>query len=208
MRDYYRRVDSYICVWLWHIVYSIELSRLYVVLFCLLCCGRCSPVPYLNKTWHTIWRLPIAALSTNLHWPAVKQILRHVKNTLSHGIIIHPAKTFGLRACSDGDWAGCPDDRRSTTCFCIYFGSNIVSLCAKKQMIVSRSSTEARLRALASTVAELSWLLELFFELHVCVLQIPVLWCENVSPLTLQQTRPFMLGLSTLSSITILFATE
>ena len=57
------------------------------------------------------------------HWSAVKRILRYVKATLSHGLILRPATTQSdlLSAFSDADWAGNPDDRRSTGGHAIFY---------------------------------------------------------------------------------------
>ena len=67
-----------------------------------------------------------------------------------------------LIAFSDGDWAGCVFDRRSTSGYCIYLGINLISWSAKKKNIVARSSTEAEYRFLAHTAAELTWLCKIF----------------------------------------------
>lgn len=60
-----------------------------------------------------------------------------------------------VSAFSDADWAGCPDGRRSTGGFAIFFGSNIISWSARKQPIVSRSSIEAEYKVIANATSEI-----------------------------------------------------
>jgi hypothetical protein len=79
---------------------------------------------------------------TTLHWAAVKRTLRYLKGTLNHGITINASSDFNLHAFSDSDWAGCQDDRRSTTANLISLGPNLISWCSKKQPTVARSNTE------------------------------------------------------------------
>ncbi|XP_059277668.1 uncharacterized mitochondrial protein AtMg00810-like [Lycium ferocissimum] len=89
---------------------------------------------------------------------AVKRILRYLKGTLHYGIkfLAHsPLKLYGF---CDTDWAGCSDTRRSTTGYCIYLGANCISWSSKKQPTVSISSSEAKYRSMASTMAELVWI--------------------------------------------------
>ncbi|KAM1319725.1 hypothetical protein ACFX2H_004687 [Malus domestica] len=123
------------------------------------------------------------------HFSAVKRILRYLKGTLNLGI--HYVRgglevnSDTIRAFSDADWAGDPNDRRSTTGFVVFLGSNPISWSSKKQQTVSRSSTEAEYRALATAAAELDWIKQLLTVLHLAIPSSPVLFCDNMSAIAL-----------------------
>lgn len=95
---------------------------------------------------------------TTLHWQAVKRILRYLKNTVSHGLLLTRASSLSLEAFSDVDWAGCPDGRRSTGAYCIFLSSNPLSWSSCKQPIVSRSSTEAEYKSVENNEAGIIWI--------------------------------------------------
>ncbi|RVW25418.1 Retrovirus-related Pol polyprotein from transposon RE1 [Vitis vinifera] len=77
-------------------------------------------------------------------------------STAHHGLQLHKQSTRDLLGYSDADWAGCPDTRRSTTGYAIFFGANLISWSSKKQSTVSRSSAEAKYRSLAITTADIA----------------------------------------------------
>ena len=118
---------------------------------------------------------------TTTHLQAVKQILCYIKGTIDLGIHLTPCSSLTLHAFSDADWAGCPDDRRSTTGYCIFLGPNLVSWSCKKQPTVARSNAEAEYCALACAGAELTWLHSLFCELHILLHTPCHFYCDNVS---------------------------
>jgi hypothetical protein len=124
------------------------------------------------------------------HWTAAKRVLRYLQGTSDHGLF-YTKGPLQLNAFCDSDWAGCPDDRRSTTGFAVFLGDCLISWSAKKQAVVSRSSTEAEYRSLSTTTAELFWLRMLFKELGIPLSVAPVLWCDNVSALALASNPVF-----------------
>ena len=58
----------------------------------------------------------------DVHWEAVKRILFYVKGTLHTGLKFRKAASTSISIFTDADWAGCPDDRRSTGGFAIFVG--------------------------------------------------------------------------------------
>ncbi|KAJ9672694.1 hypothetical protein PVL29_026062 [Vitis rotundifolia] len=99
------------------------------------------------------------AKPSDVHWLAVKRILRYLKGTISLGLHFQPSTSMELQGYSDADWASCPDDRRST---------------------ISKSSAESEYRGLVSLTAELVWIQSLLQELCLPTSP-PVLWCDNQS---------------------------
>lgn len=64
---------------------------------------------------------------TTVHWAAVKRILRYVQGTVNLGLKFNQASSMLVSGFSDADWAGCPDDRKSTGGFAVFLGSNLIS---------------------------------------------------------------------------------
>ena len=117
----------------------------------------------------------------DVHWAAVKRILRYVCGTMDLGVTLHASTDTVLTTYPDADWAGCPDTRRSTSDYCVFLGSSLISWSSKRQPTVSRSSAEAEYRVVANVVAECSWLRQLLQELSCPVDRATVVYCDNVS---------------------------
>ncbi|CAM8886571.1 unnamed protein product [Rhodiola kirilowii] len=128
---------------------------------------------------------------TDAHWEAAKRILRYVKGTINIGLKFRRSSTTRLSIFTDADWAGCPDDRRSTSGYTIFLGPNLIAWSAKKQPTVSRSSTEAEYKALANGTAEAIWAKSILKELGIKQRQIPILWCDILGATYLTQNPVF-----------------
>lgn len=66
---------------------------------------------------------------SNTHWQAVKRILRYLKGTIHYGLTLSISENINLSGYADTDWGSDPDDRRSTSGYCIFLGKNPISWC-------------------------------------------------------------------------------
>jgi gluconate kinase len=87
------------------------------------------------------------------------------------------------------DWAGCPDTRHSTLGYAVFLGDNLVSWSAKRQTVVSCSSTEAEYRVVTNGMAEATWLRQLLHELQTPPSLCTLVYCDNISSVYLS-TNP------------------
>uniref|UniRef100_A0A2N9JB37 Reverse transcriptase Ty1/copia-type domain-containing protein n=1 Tax=Fagus sylvatica TaxID=28930 RepID=A0A2N9JB37_FAGSY len=127
---------------------------------------------------------------STLHFAAAKRILRYLKGTLDKGVLFQPGP-LALTAFTDADWAGDASDRRSTSGIVVFLGNNPITWLSKKQHTVSRSSTEAEYRSLATDVAELAWLRQVLCDLRLYLPSAPLIWCDNTSALALASNPVF-----------------
>jgi len=61
-----------------------------------------------------------------VHITAAKRVLRYLKGTWHYGLYYMPG-SLKLNGFSDSDWAGSPNDRKSTTGYAIYLGPCLIS---------------------------------------------------------------------------------
>lgn len=117
---------------------------------------------------------------TEDNWSSVKRILRYLKETSTHGLLITKSKSTNLNIYSDADWATDTTDRKSITGYAIFMGNNLVSWNSKKQQTVARSSTEAEYRAVGLAITEMVWIQALLRDINYHSPTIPNLWCDNI----------------------------
>ncbi|GAU38555.1 hypothetical protein TSUD_320270 [Trifolium subterraneum] len=128
---------------------------------------------------------------TDAHMLAGLHILRFLKNHPGQGLFFSSSSSLTLKGFSDSDWGACPDTRRSTTGFCFFLGSSLISWKSKKQTVVSRSSSEAEYRALAQATCEGQWLLYLLQDLCIPHDSPIILYCDNKSAMHIASNPVF-----------------
>ncbi|GJX60795.1 retrovirus-related pol polyprotein from transposon TNT 1-94 [Tanacetum coccineum] len=117
------------------------------------------------------------------HWQATVRVVRYIKDNPGQGIFLHVDNDLRLYGYCDSDWASCPMTRRSLTGYFVLFGNSPISWKTKKQHTVSRSSSEAEYRSMATTTCELKWLKGLLNSLGVAHPEPMRLFCDNQAAL-------------------------
>ncbi|GKB02655.1 ribonuclease H-like domain-containing protein [Tanacetum coccineum] len=141
---------------------------------------------YLTNTRPDIFYV-VHCLSQFMHSPLKShlktafQILRYLKGYPDLGI--HIVKDYGmsLTAFFVVDWAKCVVTRKFVTGYCVFLNSSLVSWKTKKQKTLSKSSTEAEYRALASVTSEVIWVLKILKDLNIENLLPVKLHCDSNS---------------------------
>jgi hypothetical protein len=128
---------------------------------------------------------------TVTHYNAACRVLRYLKSNPGYGLLFTRDAEIQLLGYADADWAGCVDTRRSTSGYCFFIGTSLISWRAKKQHTVARSSSEAKHRSLASAVCELQWLLYLLHDLNATCSRPPVLYCDSQSAIHISSNPVF-----------------
>ncbi|KAL5849177.1 hypothetical protein ACOSQ4_007190 [Xanthoceras sorbifolium] len=120
------------------------------------------------------------------HLTAVKRIIRYVNGTSDFGIWYSFDTNSNLVGFSDADWAGCSDDRKSTTGGCFYLGNNLVSWYSKKQNSISLSTAEAEYIAVGSGCTQLLWMKQMLEDYGLKQGTLTI-YCDNTSAINISK---------------------
>lgn len=126
----------------------------------------------------------------NLHWEAVKWLLRYIKGTQDLHLVFTKAEKLEIQGFCDSDFGGDLDMKRSTSGYVFTVGDNVVSWKSSLQPVVALSTTEAEFIALTEAVKESIWLkglLEDFGFSHGAV----KVWCDSQSAICLSKNNAY-----------------
>ena len=113
-----------------------------------------------------------------MHWAAVKRIMRYLKGTLDVKLCLG-GKDIILRGYCDADWAGDPEDRKSTTGYVFFVGEGAISWTSKRQPTIALSTTEAEYMATSHGTKEAMWLRQLLADVGCVQEGATPLMCDN-----------------------------
>jgi len=88
--------------------------------------------------YKTRYKYAVSVVSRYMHDPrsdhmnAVYKTLRYLKKNLGKGLMFKKNGHLNVEGYCDADWASCPDDRRSTSGYCVFVGGNLVTWRNKK----------------------------------------------------------------------------
>eukprot|EP00253_Pinus_taeda_P006503 PITA_06503 len=86
---------------------------------------------------------------------------------------------------TDSDWAGDPDDRKSTAGYVFTLGLRPITWACKKQATIYLSSVEGEYRGAIEGIKEALWLLHILSEFGFQQQHPTTLWCDNQSAIQL-----------------------
>ena len=117
------------------------------------------------------------------HWVAAKKVMRYLKRTKDYMLIYKHVQDLQLVGYSDSDFAGCQDEKKSTTGYIFKLARGAVSWKIEKQKSIASSIMQAEFVACFSATTQTIWLRNLIKELTVFdFVDRPIhLYCDNNS---------------------------
>jgi hypothetical protein len=106
---------------------------------------------------------------TQIHYSHLLRVLRYLRGTISHRLFFSYSSSLQLQAYYDATWASDLCDRRSLSAYCIFLGGSFITWKTKKQVGISHSSVEGKLRAMTLVTTEVTWLQWLLEDFGVSV---------------------------------------
>lgn len=113
--------------------------------------------------------------------------MRYVNGTLDFGLYYESNDNLQLLGYVDADWAGCIDDRKSTTGYAMLLGGSLFSWASKKQSSIATSTAEAEYMAAHLASQQLVWLDKLFSDFTIPIEKPIHLLCDSASAIAISK---------------------
>ncbi|GJR73216.1 uncharacterized mitochondrial protein-like protein [Tanacetum coccineum] len=119
------------------------------------------------------------------------RVLKYLKGSPGCGVKVNKTENFGVKVYTDSDWARCLITRNPVSGFYVFLGNSLVSWKSKKQATLSRSSTKAEYRCMASATCEIIWICNVLSEFGIKNVFPVEMFCDNISALQLAANPVF-----------------
>ncbi|XP_019091034.1 PREDICTED: uncharacterized protein LOC109128664 [Camelina sativa] len=146
-------------------------------------------IPDITYAVNRLYQFTAAPKSSHLQ--AAYKVLHYLKGSIGLGLFYSATADLTLTTFTNADWGSCKDSRRSTTGFCMFLGTSLISWKSKKQSIVSMSSSESEYRAMGVGVKEIQWLVNLLTELQVPQAKAVAFFCDNTAAIHITNNAVF-----------------
>ena len=125
------------------------------------------------------------------HWKAVKKVMRYLQGTKDYMLTYKRSDQLKVTGYSDSDFAGFPDDRKSTSGFIFMMAGGAVSWKSVKQTLTATSTMEVEYVACYEATCQAMWLKQLIFGFHIVesISKPLVIYCDNTAAVHLSQNN-------------------
>jgi hypothetical protein len=123
------------------------------------------------------------------HWKAVKKVLRYLQGTKDYMLTYKKSDQLEVIGYSDSDFAGCPDDRKSTSGLIFMMAGGAISWKSVKQTLTATSTMEAEYVACYEATCQAMWLKNLIsrFKVVESISRPLVIYCDNTAAVHFSQ---------------------
>ncbi|XP_073300640.1 secreted RxLR effector protein 161-like [Primulina huaijiensis] len=128
---------------------------------------------------------------SKVHFTAAKRILRYLLGTKKLGLHYVKDQDNKLVGFTDSEWAGCKDDRKSTSGYIFCLGSKVIAWSSKKQKTIALSSAKAEYIATTEATCETTWLRRILGDLQQVESQPTKIYCDNMSVVAMTKNPVF-----------------
>jgi len=104
---------------------------------------------------------------------------------MDYGLWYPKNRSLQLTTYSDGDWANCLDDRKSTSGNAFFLGDSLVAWLSKKQGSISLSTTESEYIYVSTYCAQVFRMKQTLEELEVKYDDLISILCDNTSAISI-----------------------
>ncbi|XP_073033839.1 secreted RxLR effector protein 161-like [Primulina eburnea] len=125
------------------------------------------------------------------HLGVAKRVIRYIVGTIDFGLWYDHDSDFKLLGFTNSDWAGCLEDRKSTSGYVFSLGSAVISWCSKKQATTTLSSSEAEYVAATSAACQAVWLQRILEDLRNKEIEATKIYCDNKSAIAMSKNPSY-----------------